>query len=105
MNEFRKISNHLFVLNNMFFKLEAIGVKINDEDKTLRFIWFLPSSYEHMKPIMMCEKKIVVFSKVTSKLFFEERKVSDGKSNVSFKDSALAVNNRKKNSKKKNIIC
>ncbi|PON75591.1 hypothetical protein PanWU01x14_042160 [Parasponia andersonii] len=38
MNEGTKISDHLNVLNGIVSELEAIGVKIEDEDKALRFI-------------------------------------------------------------------
>ena len=52
--------------------LETIGVVIFDEDKALRLIWSLLTSYEHMKPISMYEKDIVIYSKVTTKLLSEE---------------------------------
>ncbi|KAJ0079568.1 hypothetical protein Patl1_23739 [Pistacia atlantica] len=45
MNEGTIISNHLSVLNDIIFELEAIGVKIDDEDIALRLIWSLPPSY------------------------------------------------------------
>ena len=48
-----KISDHLGALNGVVDELEAIGVKIDDEDKALKLIWSLPSSYAHMKPILM----------------------------------------------------
>lgn len=38
MNEGTKISDHLSVLDGIIFELEAIGVKIDDEDKALRII-------------------------------------------------------------------
>ena len=102
-----KIYNHLIVLIVMVSKLEAIGVKIDDKEKTLWFIWSPSSSYEHMKPIMMNEKAIVVFLEVTSELFTEERRLSGGGggSNVSFENSTLTIDTRKRNFKKKNIIC
>ena len=56
----------------IIFELKTKRVKIDDEDKVLQFIWSLPSSYEHMKPIMMYEKEAVVLSEFTSELFFEE---------------------------------
>ena len=52
--------------------LETIGVVIFDEDKALRLIWSLLTSYEHMKSISMYEKDIVIYSKVTTKLLSEE---------------------------------
>ena len=59
MNEGTKISDHLSILNSIVSELEAIGVKIDDEDKALRFIWSLPPSYEHMKPILMYRKETI----------------------------------------------
>ncbi|PON68556.1 hypothetical protein PanWU01x14_095270 [Parasponia andersonii] len=61
MNEGTKISDHLCVLNSIVSELEAIGVKIEDEDKALRFIWSLPPSYEHMKPILVHGKETIVY--------------------------------------------
>ncbi|PON35936.1 hypothetical protein PanWU01x14_332220 [Parasponia andersonii] len=104
MNEGTKIYDHLSVLNGIVSELEAIGVKNEDEDKAMRFIWSLPPSYEHMKPILVHKKKIVVYSEVTSKLLFEEKRLTGGGSNVLPKGSDLAVDTRKKNSMKMNVI-
>ena len=71
MKEGTKVSDDLSVLNDIISKLEAIEVRIDNENKALGFIWFLPSSYEHMKPILMYGKGTVVVSEVTSKLFSE----------------------------------
>ena len=98
-----KFSDKLSVLNDIISKLETIRVKIDDEDKALRVIYALPSSYEHMKPILMYGKETVVFLEVTSELFSEERRLSSGGGNVLPKDSTLAVDNGKGYSKK-NII-
>ncbi|KAL2513195.1 Oxysterol-binding protein-related protein 1C [Abeliophyllum distichum] len=57
MNVGTKISDHLKVFNGIVSELEAIGVKLDDEDKVLRLIWSLPSSYEHIKPILMYGKE------------------------------------------------
>ncbi|PON89231.1 hypothetical protein TorRG33x02_150940 [Trema orientale] len=105
MNEGTKISDHLSVLNSIVSELEVIGVKIEDEDKALRFIWSLPPSYEHMKPILVYGKETVVFSEIISKLLSEERRLMGGGSNVPSEGSTLAVDTRKKNSEKKNVIC
>ena len=48
MVEGTKISDHLNVLNSIMTELEAIEVKIEDEDKTLRLLWSLPTSYKHL---------------------------------------------------------
>ena len=106
MNEGTSISDHLSILNGIVSELESIGVKIDDEDKALRLIWSLPSSYKHMQPILMYGKENVVFSEVTSKLISEERRLKDG-NNGSHENSALVVGNGRKNksSMKKKVIC
>ncbi|KAF7812914.1 Zinc finger, CCHC-type [Senna tora] len=65
MNEGTKISDHLSTLNDIVSKLESIGVKIDGEDKALRLVWFLPSSYEFMKHILMYGKDTLNFEEVT----------------------------------------
>ena len=49
----KRISDHLSILNDIILDLEAIGVMISNEDKALLLIWSLPTSYEHMKVILM----------------------------------------------------
>ena len=39
MNEGTKIFDHLSILNDVVYELEAIRVKIEDEDKALQLIW------------------------------------------------------------------
>ncbi|KAL4565087.1 hypothetical protein LXL04_029170 [Taraxacum kok-saghyz] len=75
MNGDTKISDHLSVLNNIVSELEAIGVKVEDEDKTLRLILSLPSSYEHMKPILMYGKETLKYADVIGKLLSEEKRL------------------------------
>lgn len=105
MNEGTIMSDHLSVLNGIVSELETIGVKLDDEDIALRLIWSLPSSYDHMKPILIHGKEKIIFSEVTSKLFSEEKRLS-GERNVSPENSALVADNRKKNNfMKKKIVC
>ena len=82
-----KISDHLSVLNNIVSELEAIGVKVEDEDKALRFVLSLLSSYEHMKPILMYGKETLKFTDVTCKLLSEKRRMED--SNITSSDSIV----------------
>lgn len=56
-------------------KLEAIGVKDEDEDKAMRLILSLPSSYEHMKHILMYGKEALNYVDVTRKLLSEEKRL------------------------------
>ena len=106
MSEGTTISDHLSVLNGIVSELESIGVKIDDEDQALRLIWSLPSSYEHMKPILIHGKEKIIFSEVTSKLFSEERRLGGGR-NGPPGNLALVVagNGKKKNSMKMKVVC
>ena len=79
MEEDTRISDHLSILNGIISDLEAIGVVISDEDKALCLIWSLPTSFEHMKPILMYGKDMVIYSKVTTKLLCEERRLGSDK--------------------------
>ncbi|QHO24915.1 Retrovirus-related Pol polyprotein [Arachis hypogaea] len=83
-----KISDHLSAINGIVSELEAIGVKIDDEDKALRLILSLPSSYEYVKPVLMYGKETLNFEEVASKLIAEERRMKN-KGNTS-SDLALA---------------
>ncbi|PHT54045.1 hypothetical protein CQW23_08507 [Capsicum baccatum] len=104
MAEGTTISDHLSVLNGIVSELESIGVKIDDEDKALRLIWSLPSSYKHMQPMLMYEKETVISSEVTSKLISEKKRLKNG-DKKSLKDSALVVKEKWKQSSKKKVIC
>ncbi|KAL4583041.1 hypothetical protein LXL04_007605 [Taraxacum kok-saghyz] len=75
MNGDTKFSDHLSVLNNIVSELEAIEVKVEDEDKALRLILSLSSSYEHMKPILMYGKETLKYADVTGKLLSEEKRL------------------------------
>ncbi|KAJ9566969.1 hypothetical protein OSB04_002935 [Centaurea solstitialis] len=95
-----KISDHLSVLNNVVSELEAIGVKVEDEDKALRLILSLSSSYEHMKLILMYGKETLKFADVTSKLLSEEKRL-EGSSMTSSEGTVLVARyGKKKNSGK-----
>ena len=72
MKEGINFFDHLSNLNGIVSELEAIGVKIDDEDKTLLLIWFLSSSYEYMKPILMYEKETLVFQKSQINYFLKK---------------------------------
>ena len=90
MKECTRISDHLSILNSIILDLEVIGAGISDEDKALPLIWSLPTSYEHMKLILMYGKDTVIYSEVTTKLLFEERRLGSEK-NTSIVENALMV--------------
>ncbi|KAL5838412.1 hypothetical protein ACOSQ3_015581 [Xanthoceras sorbifolium] len=107
IEEGAKISDHLSVLNGIVSELESIGVEIEDEDKALKLILSLPSSYEHMKPILVYRKETLNFTEVTDKFLYEERRLK-GESRTSSEDRALVTSNEsnwKKNNFRKKIIC
>ncbi|CAK8569629.1 unnamed protein product [Lathyrus sativus] len=89
MDEHMKVFDHLSVLNGIVSELETIGVKIYDEDKTLRLIWSLPSSYEHIKPILIYGKETLSIEEVARKIISEERRLK-GEENTS-SNSVLVV--------------
>ncbi|CAK8565582.1 unnamed protein product [Lathyrus sativus] len=92
MDEHIKVYDHLSVLNGIVSELETIGVKIDDEDKTLRLIWSLPSSYEHIKPVLIYGKETLSFEEVASKITSEERRLK-GEENTS-SNSVLVARGR-----------
>ncbi|CAL5190816.1 unnamed protein product [Lathyrus oleraceus] len=98
MDEHTKVSDHLSLLNGIFSELETIQVKIDDEDKVLRLIWSFPSSYEHIKPVLIYGKKTLSFKEFVSKIIYEERRLK-GEENTS---SNLALVSRGKSYVKKN---
>lgn len=70
-----KVFYHLGTLNDIVFEVESIEVKINDEDKTLRLIWFIPFLYVLIKPNLIYEKKTLSFKEVASKIICKERRL------------------------------
>ena len=104
MDEGAKISDHLSVLNGIISELEALGVKIEDEDKALRLILSLPPSYEHMKPVLMYGKESLNFAEVTGKLLSEERRLKS-KGRASTENSTLVGSKVKKKNFMKDVVC
>ncbi|CAJ2652377.1 unnamed protein product [Trifolium pratense] len=105
MDEGTKISDHLSTLNNIVSELESIKVEIDDEDKELRLIWSLPSSYVHLKPVLMYGKEKLKFEEVATKIISEERRM---KSDESTSSSSMLLTRSGANGKKihaKNLSC
>ncbi|XP_058745971.1 uncharacterized protein LOC131618829 [Vicia villosa] len=48
-------------LEGLYQGKESIGVKIDNEDKASRLIWYLPSSYEHIKHVSIYGKETLSF--------------------------------------------
>ena len=93
---------YLFLILRRKYLINKSDYSFDDEDKALRLIWSLPSSYEYMKPILVYGKETVVFSEVTSNLLSEERRLSGGGNNSS-EGSALTVENGKRRTPIKRI--
>ncbi|CAI8587261.1 unnamed protein product [Vicia faba] len=53
-------------------KLEGL---YQGKDKVLKLIWSLPSSYEHIKPVLIYRKETLSFEEVASKIISEERRL------------------------------
>ncbi|CAK8530904.1 unnamed protein product [Lathyrus sativus] len=92
MDEHTKVSDHLSILNGIVSELETTIVKIDDEDKALRLIWSLPSSYGHIKPVLIYGKENLSFKEVASKIISEERSLK-GEENTS-SNSVLVAKGR-----------
>lgn len=88
-----KVSDNLSVLNGIVYELETIGVKIHDEDKALRLIWSIPSSYEHIKPILIYQKETLSIEKIASKIISKERRLK-GEENTSSNSVLVAREGR-----------
>ncbi|XP_050898059.1 ubiquitin carboxyl-terminal hydrolase 9 [Lathyrus oleraceus] len=71
------VSDHLSVLYGIVSELETIGVKIDDEDKDLRLMLSLSSSYEHIKPVLIYGKESLSFEEVSSKIEGEDNTSSN----------------------------
>lgn len=83
MDEHTKVYDHLNVLNGIVSELEIIGFKIDDEDKVLRLVWFIPSSYEHIKPVLIFGMETLSFEEVAGKITYEERRLKGEDNNSS----------------------
>ncbi|CAL5192959.1 unnamed protein product [Lathyrus oleraceus] len=100
MDEHTKVSDHLSVLHGFVSELETIGVKIDDEDKSLRIIWYLSSSYEHIKPVLIYGKKTLSFEEFFSNIISEERRLKGGENTSS---NSMLVASEEKN--EMGVIC
>jgi len=67
MDKNTKVSNHTNTLNDIVSELRTVGVKIEDEYKALRLILSLPSSYEHIKHVLLYGKGTLSFEEVARK--------------------------------------
>ncbi|KAK9232475.1 hypothetical protein WN943_022721 [Citrus x changshan-huyou] len=105
MTEGTKISDHLSVLNGIVSELEAIGVKIEDEDKALRLLWSLPTSYKHLLPTLMYGKETVDLEEVTSTLLSEERRLNGESTKITDVSALAVVGNWQKDKSKKKGVC
>jgi len=74
MIEGTPIQSHLDEFNSIILDLENIDVKIDDEDKVVLLVVFLPSTYKHFKEIMLYENNHTLsFEDVKSNLLSKEK--------------------------------
>lgn len=90
MTKGTQISDHLSVLNAIVTELKVIGVKIEDDDKALRLLWSLPTSFKHLFPTWMHGKENVDLEIVIKTLLSKERRLGVGNKEAS-NDSALTI--------------
>ncbi|CAK8536766.1 unnamed protein product [Lathyrus sativus] len=105
MDGHTKVSDHLSVINGIVSELETVGVKIDDEDKSLILARSLSSSYEHIKPVLIYGKKALSFEEVTSKIISKDRRLK-GEENTS-SNSVLVARGRSyvKKNNETNVRC
>ncbi|CAK8568920.1 unnamed protein product [Lathyrus sativus] len=102
MDGHSKVYDHLSVLNDIIYGLETIRIKIDDEDKDLRLIWYLSSSYEHIKPVLIHGNETLSIEEVSIKIIYEEIR-SKGEDNTS--SNSLLVARGRPYVKKNNETC
>ena len=74
MIESTPIQSHLDEFNSIILDLENIDVKIDDEDKAVLLVVFLPSTYKHFKEIKLYgNKDTLSFEVVKSNLLSKEK--------------------------------
>ena len=59
MKEGTPVLQHLNTFNQNLSDLLALEVKLEEEDKTLLLLSFLPQSYDHLATAIICEKAIL----------------------------------------------
>lgn len=102
LDQHNKVYNHLSIHNGIIYELETIEVKIDDKYKALRLIQFLPSSYEHIKPVLIYGKETLSFEEVASKIIYEERRL---KSEDNTSSNSVLVSIGRPYVKKNNETC
>lgn len=100
-----KISDHLSNINEIVSELEAIGVKIEEEDVALRLIWSLPSSYELIKPVLIYGKETLSFDEVASKILSEERRMKSDEGMSTNSIMAVRSGTHANKNYKKKVVC
>ncbi|OVA11196.1 hypothetical protein BVC80_1749g15 [Macleaya cordata] len=73
MSEGTSIANHLSILNSIYYELEALGVKVEDEDKALRLLLSLLPSYKYLVMCLNQRKEAFSLTEVTGALLPEEK--------------------------------
>ena len=72
MGEGKIFMDHLDEFNRLLTELDAIGAKIEEEDKAILLLVSLPSSYEHLRTTLMYEKDTLGLDEVVAALISHE---------------------------------
>ena len=72
MGEGKNFMDHLDEFNRLLTELDAIGAKIEEEDKAILLLVSLPSSYEHLRTTLMYGKDTLGLDEVVAALISHE---------------------------------
>lgn len=59
---------HVNTFNNILADLTRLSMKVDDEDKTITLLYYLPSSYDHLVTTLTYGKKTITFDSISSTL-------------------------------------
>ena len=105
MGDDMKVYDHLSNLNEIVCELETIGVKVEEEDISLRLIWSLPSSYELIKPVLMYGKETLNFDEIANKILFEERGMKSNENMTTNSMMVVRSGTHGNKNHKMNVVC
>ena len=105
MSDDMKVSDHLSNLNEIVCELEAIRVKVEEEDISLRLIWSLPSSYKLIKLVLMYGKETLSFDEIASKILCEERRMKSNENMTTNSIMVVRSGTHGNKNHKMNVVC
>jgi len=105
MGDDMKVFDHLSNLNEIICELEAIGVKVEEEDISLRLIWSLQSFYELIKLVSMYGKETLSFDEIASKILSEERRMKSNENMTTTSMMVVRIGTHGNKNHKMNVVC